>query len=70
LVFRVQDPVMLKQVKVGDKVKCDADRVNGQLTVIKVETWRRLDSVSLRILRIFLPCLCVSGITTSGSYFP
>jgi hypothetical protein len=33
----VQDPAMLKQVKVGDKVKFDADRVNGQLTVTKIE---------------------------------
>jgi len=37
MVFRVQDPAMLKQVKVGDKVKFDADRVNGQITVIKIE---------------------------------
>jgi Cu/Ag efflux protein CusF len=37
MVFRAQDPAMLKQVKVGDKVKFDADRVNGQFTVIKIE---------------------------------
>jgi Cu(I)/Ag(I) efflux system periplasmic protein CusF len=37
MVFRVQDPAVLKQVKVGDKVKFDADRVNGQLTVTKIE---------------------------------
>jgi Cu(I)/Ag(I) efflux system protein CusF len=37
MVFRVQDPAMLKQVKVGDKVKFDADRVNGQPTVTKIE---------------------------------
>jgi Cu(I)/Ag(I) efflux system periplasmic protein CusF len=37
MVFRVQDPAMLKQVKVGDKVKFDADRVNGQFTVTKIE---------------------------------
>jgi Cu(I)/Ag(I) efflux system protein CusF len=37
MVFRIQDPAMLKQVKVGDKVKFDADRVNGQITVIKIE---------------------------------
>jgi Cu/Ag efflux protein CusF len=37
MVFRVQDPAMLKQVKVGDKIKFDADRVNGQLTVTKIE---------------------------------
>jgi len=37
MVFRVQDPVMLKQVKVGDKVKFDADKINGQFTVTKIE---------------------------------
>jgi Cu(I)/Ag(I) efflux system protein CusF len=37
MVFRVQDPAMLKQVKVGDKVKFEADRVNGQLTVMKMQ---------------------------------
>ena len=37
MVFRVQDPAMLKQVKVGDKVKFDADRVNGQITVTTIE---------------------------------
>jgi Cu(I)/Ag(I) efflux system periplasmic protein CusF len=37
MVFRVQDPAMLRQVKVGDKVKFDADRVNGQITITKIE---------------------------------
>jgi Cu(I)/Ag(I) efflux system protein CusF len=37
MVFRVQDPAMLKQVKVGDKVKFDAERVKGQITVTKIE---------------------------------
>jgi Cu(I)/Ag(I) efflux system periplasmic protein CusF len=37
MVFRVQDSAMLKQVKVGDKVNFDADRVNGQITVTKIE---------------------------------
>ena len=37
MVFRVQDPAMLKQVKVGDKVKFDADRVDGQITVTKIQ---------------------------------
>ena len=40
MVFRVQDPAMLKQVKVGDKVRFDADRVNGQITVTKIEKAR------------------------------
>jgi Cu/Ag efflux protein CusF len=33
----VQDPAMLKQVKAGDKVKFDADKINGQFTVTKIE---------------------------------
>ena len=37
MVFRVQDPAMLKGVKVGDKVKFDADRVDGQFTVTKLQ---------------------------------
>jgi Cu/Ag efflux protein CusF len=37
MVFRVQDAAMLKQVKVGDKVKFDADKVNGQFTVTKIQ---------------------------------
>jgi Cu(I)/Ag(I) efflux system periplasmic protein CusF len=40
MVFRVQDPAMLKQVKVGDKVRFDADRVNGKYTVTKIEKAR------------------------------
>ena len=37
MVFRVQDPAMLKAVKAGDKVKFDAERVNGAFTVTKIE---------------------------------
>ena len=40
MVFRVRDPAMLKQVKVGDTVKFDADRINGQITVTKIEKAR------------------------------
>jgi Cu(I)/Ag(I) efflux system protein CusF len=40
MVFRAQDPAMLKQVKVGDRVKFDADRINGQITVTKIEKAR------------------------------
>jgi Cu/Ag efflux protein CusF len=40
MVFRAQDPAMLKQVKVGDKVRFDADRINGQITVTKIEKAR------------------------------
>ena len=37
MVFRVQDPAMLKQVKVGDKVKFDAERTPAGITVIKMQ---------------------------------
>jgi Cu/Ag efflux protein CusF len=37
MVFGVQDPAMLKQVKVGDKVKFEADKINGQITVTKIQ---------------------------------
>ena len=37
MVFRAQDPSMLKTVKSGDKIKFDVDRVNGQFTVTKIE---------------------------------
>jgi Cu/Ag efflux protein CusF len=37
MVFKAQDPAMLKQVKAGDKIKFEADRVNGQITVTKIQ---------------------------------
>ncbi|MFD2029135.1 copper-binding protein [Ancylobacter dichloromethanicus] len=37
MVFVVADPSMLNAVKVGDKVKFEADRVNGRITVTKIE---------------------------------
>jgi Cu/Ag efflux protein CusF len=37
MVFKARDPAMLKAVKAGDKVKFDADQVNGQFTVTKIE---------------------------------
>jgi Cu/Ag efflux protein CusF len=40
MVFRAGDPAMLKQVKQGDKVRFSADRVNGQLTVTKIQKGR------------------------------
>jgi Cu(I)/Ag(I) efflux system periplasmic protein CusF len=40
MVFKAQDPDMLKRVKAGDKVKFDADQVNGQYTVTKIEKTR------------------------------
>ncbi len=37
MVFAAPDPAMLTAVKAGDKVNFDAERVNGQLTVTKIE---------------------------------
>ena len=37
MVYRVKDPAMLKVVKVGDKVKFDADHANGGFTITKIE---------------------------------
>jgi Cu/Ag efflux protein CusF len=37
MVFRVKDPSMLKAVKVGDAVKFEAERVNGAITVTKIQ---------------------------------
>jgi Cu/Ag efflux protein CusF len=37
MVFAAPDPTMLKAVKAGDKVKFDAERVNGQLTLTKIQ---------------------------------
>lgn len=37
MVFRAQDPGMLAAVKAGDKVRFDADDVDGQFTVTKIE---------------------------------
>lgn len=37
MVFRVKDKAMLTSVKVGDKVKFRAERVNGQITITKMQ---------------------------------
>ena len=37
MVYRAQDPAMLKAVKAGDKVKFDAEHVNGQFIVTKLQ---------------------------------
>jgi Cu/Ag efflux protein CusF len=37
MVFRMQDPAMLARVKAGDRVKFDAEKINGQFTVTKIE---------------------------------
>ena len=37
MVFQVKDPAMLEQVKAGDRVRFDAERVGGVLVVTKIE---------------------------------
>jgi Cu(I)/Ag(I) efflux system periplasmic protein CusF len=37
MVFRAADPAMLKAVKAGDRVKFEADKINGQFTVTRIE---------------------------------
>jgi Cu(I)/Ag(I) efflux system periplasmic protein CusF len=37
MVFHAKDPGLIKNVKAGDKIKFDAEDVNGQLTVTKIE---------------------------------
>jgi Cu/Ag efflux protein CusF len=36
MVFRVQDPAMLKQVKVGDKVQFEAQSATAGITITKL----------------------------------
>ncbi len=37
MVYHVKDPTLLTTVKAGDKVKFDADHVNGQYIVTKIQ---------------------------------
>lgn len=37
MVFRVKDPAMLDKVKPGDKIRFAAEKVNGALTVTKID---------------------------------
>jgi Cu(I)/Ag(I) efflux system protein CusF len=37
MVFRAGDPAMLKTVKPGDKIQFEPDKVNGQMTVMKMQ---------------------------------
>ena len=37
MVFQVKDPAMLEQVKAGDKIKFDAEKVGGAFTVTKID---------------------------------
>ena len=37
MVFKVKDPAMLSEVKVGDKIDFVAEQVDGALTVVKLQ---------------------------------
>src|SRR5262245_36855571 len=37
MVYTARDPALLQAVKAGDKVKFDADNVNGQFVVTKIQ---------------------------------
>jgi len=37
MVFQVSDAAMLEQVKVGDKIRFDAEKVGGAFTVTKIQ---------------------------------
>jgi Cu/Ag efflux protein CusF len=37
MVFRAQDPNLLKGLKAGDKVQFTADRVNGQISITSIK---------------------------------
>jgi Cu/Ag efflux protein CusF len=36
MVFQVKDPAMLEQVKAGDKVKFQAEKIGGRFTVTRI----------------------------------
>jgi Cu(I)/Ag(I) efflux system periplasmic protein CusF len=38
MVFQVRDPAMLDQVKAGDKVKFQAEKIGGAFTITKIES--------------------------------
>lgn len=40
MVFRVADPAMLQQVRQGDRVTFEASRVNGNITVTRIQRAR------------------------------
>jgi len=37
MVFRVKNPAMLDHVKSGDKIRFNAEKINGALTVVAIE---------------------------------
>jgi Cu(I)/Ag(I) efflux system protein CusF len=40
MTFRVKDPAMLQAVKAGDRVQFEAERVDGAITLTKIEKVR------------------------------
>src|SRR5262249_34259846 len=51
MVYKAQDPAMLKVVKAGNKIRFDAEQVNGQYTVTKIE-----QAKGYAVLRIKTEC--------------
>ena len=37
MVYRVQDPSMLSDLKAGDRITFDTDKINGKFTLTKIE---------------------------------
>lgn len=37
MVFKANDPALLKDLKPGEKIKFSADKVNGQITVMMID---------------------------------
>ena len=37
MVFQVKDPALLDQVKTGDKIRFEAEKIGGQYTVTRIE---------------------------------
>ena len=37
MVFQVKDPTLLDQVKAGDKIRFEAEKIGGQYTVTRIE---------------------------------
>lgn len=40
MVFRVKEPALLDQIKAGDKIRFEAEKINGQFTVTRAEVTR------------------------------
>jgi Cu/Ag efflux protein CusF len=38
MVFSVKDPAMLEQVKVGDRIRFQAEKIDGAFTVTQLES--------------------------------